>query len=150
MDTFEAVDKNCPEMLCPDCVIRTVLFTYVKVSFGGAAISDAFGCPCCGEYMINWLWRGSEVSKICRMLLFDSYFWGEEYDMNMALLRYELLKRIETCFSSLGMLQNDFMNTASPPSNILPSRETKFFIYMSALRPALRIYKLTEGNISNR
>lgn len=151
MDTFEAVDKNCSASLCPDCVIRTVLFVYEKVSFGGVAISDAFRCPCCDEYMINWLGRGSEVSKLCKRLLSNSYSSREEYEMMiMAKLRDELVKRIETCFSSLEMLQNDFMNTALSPFDFLPSRESKFFISKPALRPPVRRYKLSEGNISNR
>nr|AKS10590.1 wsv166-like protein [Metopaulias depressus WSSV-like virus] len=150
MDTFEAAVKNCSASLCPDCVIRTVLFTYEKVSFGGVAISDAFRCPCCGEYMINWLGRGSEVSKLCKRLLSNSYSSGEEYEMNRTKLQYELVKRIETCFSYLEMFQNDFMNTASSPFDFLPSKESKFSISDPTLRPPVRRYKLTEGNISNR
>lgn len=141
MDTFQAVDKNCSASLCPDCVIRTVLFTYEKVSFEGVAINDAFRCPCCDEYMINWLGRGSEVSNLCNRLL-STLYSGEELDE----LRLELVKKVETCFSSLEMLQNDFMNTAA----FLPSEESKFFISNPALRPPVQRYKLREGDMSNR
>nr|BDV50194.1 MAG: wsv166-like protein [Chiromantes dehaani nimavirus] len=146
MDTYEAVDNNCSASLCPDCVIRFMLLTYEKVSTGGVAISDAFRCPCCNEYMINWLGRGSEVSALCKRLLLSNNSSTEEEKE----LIDNLMKRVETCFSSLEMLQNDFMNTALSPFDFLPSRESKFFISKSTLRPPVRRYKLTEGSISNR
>ena len=141
MDTCETVNRNCSASLCPDCVIRTVLFTYEKVSSGSVAISDAFRCPCCGEYMINWLGRGYEIHNLSRKLFFNSY---TEF-----MLRYHLVNRIETCFSSLEMLQNDFMCTASS-SNCLPSKESMLFISERALRPPVPRYKLKESNISAR
>ena len=143
MDTFESVNRNCSASLCPDCLIRTVLFTYEKVSSGSVAISNAFKCPCCSEYMINFLGRGSEVSKLCDRLL-CSYF-PSSHSTEESTLHFELVKRIETCFSSLEMLQNDFMMTALSSTDFSISKESKFFIYEHALRPAVPRYKLMEG-----
>ena len=137
MDTVEAEDKTCSASLCPDCTVRTVHHVYERVTSGlETTMKEAFRCPCCDEYMINWLGRCHEFSAMCQRLI---------QTPKACTLKEELIKRMECCFSTLEVLQCDFMSTACSPGDYLPAKESMFIVVDKCKRPPVRRYKLTEG-----
>ena len=140
MDTFEATN-NCSTSLCPDCTIHHVLLTYQKVTSTCTAITEAFKCPYCGEFMVNWLGRGLEFSLLCQNLFSKT----KENDE----LKRLVVMKMEKYFSSLEILQSDFMATASPSSDYVTGKGM-LLISDPTLRPPIKKYKLMEGDTTNR
>ena len=116
MDTADMIfsagsDRHCSAVLCPKCAIMTMNTAYRKITSGPAKMSDVFTCPSCNEYMVNWLGRATEFSKLC-----DRHFGG---GISPA-LKHELIKRLETCYVTVELTQGDFLVTMSPEDISMP------------------------------
>nr|BDT63501.1 MAG: wsv166-like protein [Pasiphaea japonica whispovirus] len=142
MDTYEASDTTCSANLCPKCTIIYVLSVYEKVTTDGVKIKDAFRCPCCGTYMVNWLGRCHEFSEMLERLVIN------RMTQNF-LLTYELIKRAESCFSALEFLQAEFMSLCRNGSDFLTDKNRMFIEYDSLLRPVVKRHMLPNGDMGN-
>ena len=140
MDTFECSSTTCSASACPECTIRLVLSIYEKVtSSGGVKLKDAFRCPHCGEYMVNFLGRSYEFSNLCRRTF--AIKGGE--------LPSLLLARAESCFAALELLQGDFLETYTRGEDIIGNSYPKFYIRENSLRPVVKKQKLSQSGSGN-
>nr|WUY11225.1 hypothetical protein [White spot syndrome virus]WUY11397.1 hypothetical protein [White spot syndrome virus]WUY11568.1 hypothetical protein [White spot syndrome virus] len=145
MDTFEARQETCSAKLCPDCTIKHLMYVYEKVSAGSEKLKDVFRCPCCGEYMVQFIGRCHEFSSLFERAILAGENVDPEYIAANKLLITELIKRAEKCFYTVELLQAEFMEMCKMDKDFALDKDSKFTVVDNRFRPPVKLFKMVEG-----